>query len=85
MNERINELAERAAHETRNEHNNAYWRMQDEISEDATWRGKFADLIIRECIIQCEREWIRHGTYSLHNQAILGCIKSIKKHFGVEQ
>ena len=49
MNERINELAERAAHDTRNEHNNAYWRMQDEISEDATWREKFADLIIREC------------------------------------
>lgn len=49
MNERINKLAEQAAHDTRTIHNNAYWRMQDEIAEDATWREKFAELIVREC------------------------------------
>ena len=46
---------------------------------------KFAELIVRECVIQCEREWIRHGTDSIHNQAIHGCINSIKEHFGVKE
>ena len=49
MNERIQKFAEQAAHDTRAIHNNAYWRMQDEIAEDATWREKFAELIVREC------------------------------------
>lgn len=48
------------------------------------YRNKFAELIVKECVIQCEREWIRHGTDSIHNQAIHGCINSIKQHFGVE-
>ena len=46
---------------------------------------KFAELIVRECVIQCEQEWIRHGTHSVHNQAIHGCINRIKKQFGVDQ
>ena len=54
-----------------------YW--QGEVSAQ-----RFAELIVRECVIQCEREWIRNGTDSVHNQAIHGCINSIKKHFGVE-
>ena len=49
MNNRIEELAEQAAYATRNQHNNPYWRMQDEIPEDATWRQRFAELIAGEC------------------------------------
>lgn len=54
MNEHILALAERAAYETRKKHNNPYWRIQDEISEDVTWREKFAELIIQECIDKIE-------------------------------
>lgn len=50
MNEQIRAIAEQAAYDTRKEHNNAYWRMQDEIAEDATWREKFAELIVFECV-----------------------------------
>ena len=49
MNELIEEIAERAAQEVRVEHDNPYWRMQDEIKEDSAWREKFAQLIVKEC------------------------------------
>lgn len=49
MNERIRELAERAAEYTRVKYDNAYWRMQDEFTEDLYWREKFAELIVKEC------------------------------------
>lgn len=49
MNERIQKFAEEAAWKTRMTHNNAYWRMQEELAEDITWREKFAELIVREC------------------------------------
>lgn len=48
MNERIKELAEQAAHDTRAIHNNAYWRMQEQMAEDITWRERFAELLIRD-------------------------------------
>lgn len=49
MNDRIEELAQEAAYLTRVAHNNAYWRMADEMPEDKTWREKFAALIVKEC------------------------------------
>jgi hypothetical protein len=80
MNERIKQLAEQAAHDTRVTHNNAYWRMQDEIAEDATWREKFAELIVRECLTIVERkEYSYHEADPLWETAQL-----IKQHFGVE-
>ena len=57
MNERIKELAEEAAWKTRMTHNNAYWRMQ-EMAEDSTWREKFAELIVRECIERVRNQYI---------------------------
>jgi hypothetical protein len=79
MNEKIKELAKQAG----------FQYIKD---EGIGWAGnynaslsKFAKLIVAECVIQCEREWIRHGTDSVHNQAIHGCINSIKKHFGVKE
>lgn len=50
MNKLIKALAEQAAHDTRNAHNNAYWRIQDEMAEDVTWREKFAELLQQDCL-----------------------------------
>jgi len=73
MNERIRQLAEQA------------YELSDISNSGELFEEKFAESIIRECVIQCEREWIRHGTDSIHNQAIHGCINSIKEHFGVKE
>ena len=78
MNERIQELHEQAM-KSCDEH------RSDILNYHRIYREKFAELIVNECVIQCEREWIRHGADSAHNQAIHGCINSIKKHFGVEE
>ena len=76
MNERIKQLAEQAdIYSDKHAESRDYVVLRDQY---------FAELIVRECVIQCEREWIRNGTDSAHNQAIHGCINSIKKHFGVE-
>ena len=80
MNERIEELTQEAADSTRVAHNNAYWRMMDEIPEDKTWREKFAELIIKECIKVCNS---RVGN-SDYNTGRMHCASDIKDHFGVE-
>ena len=72
MNEKIRELAEQA---TRNvESSNSYHSMVFD-------KEKFAELIVRECIAQCEKnkdhEWLGAGSkFSAFN---------IKNHFGVEE
>ena len=48
-----------------------------------TYTKKFAELIVKECIICAEREWIRNGDTE-HNRAVSKVIESIKEHFGVE-
>jgi hypothetical protein len=45
---------------------------------------KFAELIVKECVICAEREWIRNGSDTEHNQAVSKVIESIKQHFGVK-
>jgi hypothetical protein len=75
MNERIEELADLAAYDTRAIHNNAYWWMQEELAEDATWRERFAELIVRECASICEE----HPAWTAR---MVG--NQIKDHFGVE-
>lgn len=77
MNEHILSLAERAAYETRKKHNNPYWRIQDEISEDVTWREKFAELIIQECI----QVAIKAVSVDEENEAWY----LIQQHFGVNE
>jgi hypothetical protein len=47
--------------------------------------AKFAELIVRECVIRAEREWIRNGSGTEHNQAVSKIIESIKEHFGVSE
>ena len=76
MNNRIKELAEQAACDTRKVHNNAYWRMQDEIPEDATWRQRFAELIVKECMSVASKAASLDAEYEAWYL--------IKQHFGVE-
>ena len=46
------------------------------------WNEKFAELIVGECIICAEREWIHNGETAY--RAVSKVIGSIKQHFGVE-
>lgn len=78
MNNRIEELAEQAAYDTCKEHNNPYWRMQDEIPEDATWRQRFAELLIKECCSIVMADKVISWADSIR---ICG---NIKEEFGVE-
>jgi hypothetical protein len=86
MNERIKLLAEQAAHDTRAIHNNAYWRMQ-EMLEDITWREKFAELIVKECIAQARSEEDRF--YGLGEDDLALTMEHfqevLKHHFGVKE
>ena len=77
MNERIRQLAEQAG-STHKQNLGVYQFYTDELE-------KFAELIVRECVIRAEREWIRNGSDTEHNQAVSKVIESIKQHFGVEE
>jgi hypothetical protein len=77
MNERIKELRDRCVTNIIDQFGNF---VDYEFDEE-----KFAELIVRECVIRAEREWIRNGSDTEHNKAITGVIKSIKEHFGVEE
>ena len=86
MNERIKELAKQAGQ-------GESFHIPPEFVE------KFAELIVGECVKECQREW-----YDLNNEkvesdmtprdigikvgqknSILKCISKIKQHFGVEE
>ena len=98
MNERIKLLAEQAAQDTRIFHNNAYWRMQNELAEDATWREKFAELIVRECattaaMFSIENKRIHPdiaphdmptASQMVYHSTCQAVSREIKEHFGVE-
>jgi hypothetical protein len=71
MNERILELADKAVEDMPS----GPWNIPDEFCK------KFAELIVQECIAQCEKnkdhEWLGSGSkLSAFN---------IKEHFGVEE
>ena len=91
MNERIKELALQAAQEVRVSHNIPYWRMQDEIEEDAAWKEKFAKLIIQQCIDEIETYRIPVGNSAAGElacewtyDALNNIRDNIKEHFGIE-
>ena len=86
MNKRIKELAKQAGQ-------GESFHIPPEFVE------KFAELIVGECVKECQREW-----YDLNNEkvesdmtprdigirvgqknSILKCISKIKQHFGVEE
>lgn len=85
MNERIKELAKEAGyylydltetHECKT--------VETDSTDEWITLEKFAELIVKECVIRSEREWIRNGLDTEHNQAVSKVIESIKQHFGVE-
>jgi hypothetical protein len=78
MNERIRELAEQAQKV-------AYYTDGGYTPIMTLDQEKFAELIVQECVIRAEREWIRNGSGTEHNQAVSKVIESIKEHFGVEE
>ena len=71
MNERIKEL----------------WNQSRYPSGRGHDEGKFAELIVRECIEQCSESLVPHtGQPSMtHNYAVGLCQDKIKEHFGVEE
>ena len=74
MNERIRELWYQAVQP----HTGDSW------AEQTAFMAKFAELIVQECVICAEREWIRNGDTE-HNRAVTKVIESIKQNFGVEE
>jgi hypothetical protein len=86
MNERIKELAKQALKLVADDVtkgdvsrlNTDSYHVKDLINE------KFAELIVEQCIIYAEREWIRNGDTE-HNRAVTKVIESIKAHFGVKE
>ena len=76
MNEQLKQLAEQAEEYTRLKHNNAYWRLLDDMQEDLTWREKFAELIVAEMLQTCEDHPAWTGR-------MIG--EQIKQYFGVEE
>ena len=83
MNKRIKELTEQAGFVRFSPEEDPHTPI--DWSSDYTYElEKFAELIVRECVIRAEREWIRNGSDTEHNKAITSVIKSIKEHFGVE-
>ena len=81
MNERIKQLAEQAEQELANRPKGMF--SMPIILTKEKFNEKFAELIVKECIICAEREWIRNGDTE-HNRAVNKVIESIKEHFGVE-
>jgi len=95
MNNLIKELAEQAGLEFDDdlvlEPEPIYYTTQKELE-------KFAELIVQECIGQCQREWYDlNNTKPVENETardigirvgqktgVLKCINQINKHFGVE-
>jgi hypothetical protein len=78
MNERIKELKDKIWTEE-------YWDTPNTDKLLPFQLNRFAELIVKECVIRAEREWIRNGSDTEHNQAVSKVIESIKDHFGVEK
>ena len=87
MNERIRELAEQAGLKIK------YWKTNPptpmQILADYEQVDKFAELIVQECIEQCNKKDPRPDRYSdweefAESRKVRECITSIKEHFGVE-
>ena len=81
INERIRELVEQAEQELANIPKGMF--SMPIIITKQKFNERLAELIIKECIICAEREWIRNGDTE-HNRAVNKVIESIKEHFGVE-
>jgi len=84
MNEQLKQLAEQAEEYTRLKHNNAYWRLLDNMQEDLTWREKFAELIVRDCISQIALIGISNFESDDISWTADIAIKNIKERFNIK-
>ena len=71
MNERIEQLAERAEHYAKQQAGSD-WEVEVPYSQKL-FRQKFAELIVRECIDIVDAQW----------EPVL--VEKIREHFGVEE
>ena len=73
MNDRIRELAEHCDFYVGNEHYEESYEEKQRL-----WTEKFAELIVRECLVICEE---------LGDKGMDGhyCADKIARHFGVDQ
>ena len=88
MNEKIKELAEQAMSATFNKFSGVEWSAEE-------WRNfydaKFAELIVRECIVKAEEEAERYlGFPNLENANMYAKVmynyqELLKENFGVEE
>jgi len=79
MNDRIYELAEQAAEFT---DANEFAAIERRIW-DSIFRNKFAELIVRECILTIQLKMPRDGS-TPENIRSREHVQDIKQHFGVE-
>lgn len=79
MNERIKELAEQAENYAA-EQNDKFG-----VSYKKTYNEKFAELIVKECILVIQLGITRDGTTTEKFQRSMKHIKQIKEHFGVKE
>ena len=93
MNERIRQLAEQAKDHA------DYYAMLSDGMEQEIFTEKFAELIVRECVAQCEQvaadadvmadsKYVTDMGRQLHEGMWGGaknCTAQIREHFGVEE
>jgi hypothetical protein len=75
MNERVKELALQAGYK-KDMFGVGHWDMPE--------CKKFAELIVRECVNQCEQNIVGMvGSHAnTHNSAVQKCMNSVTEHFG---
>lgn len=76
MNERIKLLAEQAGF--------TEWHRMDNPNGDAVIQA-FAELIVRDCIIQMSIQMDKFGDDQSNNPAWCKAEEAVMKHFGVEE
>ena len=81
MNEKIKELAHEADF-IHKRHNGSEWRWGYIDPELNAKLEKFAELIVKECIIVCKTGGVSNSDY---NTGRLHCAVGIKEHFGIEK
>ena len=92
MNDRINEFMRQAYRialkESKNKAGEHYCNEGSDYFQ-ALEKEIFAELIVRECILQCEKRDPRPDKYSdmeefAESRKVRECVSSIKEHFGVK-
>jgi hypothetical protein len=79
MNERIRELEKQAS--------DYYWTLDDDVRTADAFTHKFAELIVKECINGIANDTANYEGVGMmsYYQGVQDAVKSIRKHFGVEE